>query len=237
MTVTMFDAINLNAIPADAEAVAGYVNGKWPTYAGVVNRWPHAEHLSIAVTSQADADCLDVEKGDAPNSLAAGWVKRQIARGLEKPAIYTSVSNVRPLLGLLAHAGIKRSDIRLWTAHYTFHEHLCSGVCGFGMPTVADATQWTDKANSRSLDQSICSDAFFGTPPVPSPSRPGHRTSPMSEPEALWREWAYGEGQFAKYDAFEGPRPKVRKDIPQAWWVRSTRFLLARTHKEPGSGV
>jgi hypothetical protein len=225
--ITMYDDITLSLIPKNAEAVAGYVNGRWATYPAVVKGWPDAHHLSVAVSSVADADCLDVEKGDAPNSVAADWVKRQVARGLEKPVIYTSVSNVRPLLGLLANSGIKRSDVRIWSAHYTFREHLCGPGCGFGMPTTADATQWTDRAGGKSLDQSVCSDGFFATvPPPPTPSAP--RTAPLSKAESVWREWAYGEGAFAAYDPFMGPRPKVRKDIPSAWWVRSTRFLLAR---------
>src|SRR5690349_14515711 len=47
----MFDSIVLGNIPAAAPAVAGYVNGFWPTYKSVVARWPKAKHLSIAVTS------------------------------------------------------------------------------------------------------------------------------------------------------------------------------------------
>lgn len=167
--IRMFDAITVGNIPKDAQAVAGYVGGRWPTYATLVRDWPKAKHLSIAVASYQDADCLDVEQGDATNETAKRWVKRQLDRGVKKPVIYTSVSNVRALLSSLAQVGVKRSDIKLWTAHYTFHEHLCGPECGFGMPTRADATQWTDRALGRSLDQSICSDSFFGVPPAPKP--------------------------------------------------------------------
>src|SRR5438067_2070247 len=141
----MYDDVNLSLVPADAQAVAGYVNGRWPTYSEVVRRWPKAKHLSIAVTAHADADCLDVEPGDAPNSAAPGWVKRQIARGVHRPVVYTSVSNAVALLKTLANAGIKRNQIRLWTAHYSGREHLCGPACGFGLQTTADATQWTDR--------------------------------------------------------------------------------------------
>lgn len=169
--IRMFDAITVGNIPKDAEAVAGYVGGRWPTFGQLVRDWPNAKHLSIAVASYQDAMCLDVERGDATNESAKRWVKNQLAKKgrTNKPIVYTSVSNVRALLAALAQVGVKRSDIKLWTAHYTFHEHLCGPECGFGMPTRADATQWTDKALGRSLDQSVCVDDFFGAKPAPKP--------------------------------------------------------------------
>lgn len=157
----MFDSINLDQIPADAPAVAGYVGGNWPTYAQLAKRFPKARRLSIAVASSQDAECLDVEPGDATNDTAPRWVQRQLARGVKKPVVYTSASNVKALLASLAVHGIQRSEIRLWTAHYTFHPHVCGPQCGFGIATTADATQWTDKALGRNLDQSLCARSFW----------------------------------------------------------------------------
>jgi hypothetical protein len=182
MTLTMYDDVTLSLIPANAQAVAGYVNGRWANYSQVVNRWPKAKHLSIAVTAHADADCLDVEKGDATNDQAPAWVKRQLARGVYRPVVYTSVSNGPALLSTLKAAGISRSQIRLWTAHYTAREHLCGPICGLRAGKLllakADATQWTDRALGRSLDQSLCSDGFFGTAPKPKP-----QPKPQPKPE------------------------------------------------------
>lgn len=162
MAITMYDDVSTALIPANAQAVAGYVNGKWPTYATVVKQWPNAHHLSIAVSASADADCLDVEAGDATNDQAPAWVKRQLGRGLKRPVVYTSVSNAQALLTTLARAGIKRSDIRLWTAHYNGVQHRCGPACGYGLQTTADATQYTDKALGRSLDATLCGPRFFG---------------------------------------------------------------------------
>lgn len=168
---TMFDAVNITAIPKDAYAVAGYVNGHWPTFAQLETAFPQAKRLSIAVTAEADADCLDIEPGDATNALAPAWFRRQKARGVALPVFYTSLSNVKALVGVLAAAGIKRDQYRLWTAHYTFTAHLCSASCGYGMPTYADATQYTDKALGRSLDASFLSTGFFSLPPIPLKTR------------------------------------------------------------------
>jgi hypothetical protein len=114
------------------------------------------------VSYSANAECLDVEPRDATNAVAPAWVKRQIARGVKRPVIYTSVSNARVLLNTLAQEGIGRDDIRLWTAHYTGKAHRCSPACGFSFNTTADATQWTDKSLGRNLDESLCDDRFFG---------------------------------------------------------------------------
>jgi hypothetical protein len=157
----MYDSVTLNAIPPDAKAVAGYVGGRFLTYPTILVRWPKARHLSIAVASTQDAECLDVELGDAPPSLAPAWVKRQRARGVVRPVVYTSVSGAQALVNLLEANGVPRQAIRLWTAHYTHREHLCGPSCGFGLRGVADATQWTDKALGRNLDQSLTTRGFW----------------------------------------------------------------------------
>lgn len=159
--IRMFDSVDLGQIPKDAPAVAGYTSGHWPTYPQLAKRWPHAHRLSIAVTASHDADCLDVEPGDATPGQAAAWVKRQHARGIRRPVVYTSVSSAQNLIGRLSAAGIKRDQYRLWTAHYTHKAHRCSKACGYGLQSTADATQWTDKALGRNLDESLCGPGFF----------------------------------------------------------------------------
>jgi hypothetical protein len=157
----MYDDVTLSLIPANAPAVAGYVGGRWPTYHELATRFPHAKRLSIAVNAGEDAECLDVEPGDATVSQAAAWIKRQRNRGVKRPVVYCSVSQARGVVSALKAAGLGRSSYRLWTAHYTGRAHLCSSACGFGMPTTADATQWTDRALGRSLDESLCAHGFW----------------------------------------------------------------------------
>lgn len=234
MAVTMYDDINLALIPANAEAVAGYVNGRWPTYDTVVKRWPHAHHLSIAVTSHADADCLDVEPGDATNDVAAAWVKRQQARGIKRPVVYTSVSNAQALVNVLNKAGISRTQFRLWTAHYTGKEHFCNAYCGFGLMTPADATQWTDRALGRSLDQSVCRNDFFDTAPKPTPpplpKSPKLFPKPPSPMPAWWWQWADWRRTADVWKRPMGPRPaSAPRRIPLWAWGA----LIAYNRKYP----
>lgn len=171
----MYDSVDVNAIPADATAVAGYVDGRWPTFRQL--RRFHAHRLSIAVTASADAACLDVETGDATPGQAPEWVRRQHARGEPRPVIYASRDLIPQVLAELAAAHIPRTAIRVWSAHYGAGPHICSGIA-CGAPFTADATQHTDHALGRNLDESLLSDHFFPTAPprrrrrVPRPRKP-----------------------------------------------------------------
>lgn len=158
---TMFDSVNVAEIPLDAAAVAGYVNGYWPTFPVLEQKFPHARKLSVAVNAFRDAECLDVERGDATPDEAPAWVKRQIRRGVARPVVYCSVSVAPQVVETLARSGVKRSQVRLWTAHYTGRQHLCDHSCWAAFRDHADATQYDDRAMGRNLDVSLCKPGFF----------------------------------------------------------------------------
>ena len=164
MTITMYDSIEVSQIPADAAAVAGYTSGNWPTYGSLAAQFPHAHLLSIAVTASAAADCLDIETGDATVASAAGWYARQKSLGLHRPCFYASASTMNAdLIPAIRAAGISRSSLRLWSAHYTGEAHICGpSTCG-ATSTGMDGTQWTDSALGRNLDQSLLLSNFFDT--------------------------------------------------------------------------
>jgi len=171
VTLRMFDAVDLSQIPSGADAYAGYVDGAWPTAPTLRARFPGAHILSIAVFPDDDADCLDIEQGDATPQQAPAWVRRQQARGISRPVLYCSASVVNQVLGNLAAAGISRSEVRLWSAHYTGTSgHICGpGTCMYidpaGRPVPpCDGTQWTSRAFGRNLDESLLCDDFFGAP-------------------------------------------------------------------------
>lgn len=157
----MYDSVTVADIPSAAVAVAGYVNGHWPTFPVLADTHRHAKRLSITVFADADADCLDVEGGDAAPAQAPAWVRRQHVRGVKRPVVYCALSSTPAVLASLKHAGIRRSHVRLWTAHYTYRPHRCSPLCRFGMWTRADATQYTNRAFGRNLDASLCAPRFL----------------------------------------------------------------------------
>lgn len=137
MSLTMFDAVNIEHIPGDATIVAGYVNGWWPTYNSLVARFPHAHHVSIAVTSGLPhnaivADVLDVERGDATPADAPMWAKQMRALG-RKPIVYCSVSMWPAVQAEFSKSS--EPEPFWWAADWTNKPHLVAGSV---------ATQWAD---------------------------------------------------------------------------------------------
>jgi peptidoglycan hydrolase-like protein with peptidoglycan-binding domain len=168
MSIAMYDSVDISQIPASPQAAAGYVDGRFANVAELRDRFPGAHILTIAVTADADADCLDIETGDATPAQAAGWYARQQARGVARPCLYASASVMQAdVVPLVQAAGILRGAVRLWSAHYTMAAHICGpGTCR-AMSISADGTQWTDRAMGRNLDESLLADGFFGTAPAP----------------------------------------------------------------------
>lgn len=178
-----YDAIDLSSFAGltDADVLFGYVDGMWATWAelrALAEGLP-VHLVSIAVFADHDADILDIEPGNATNSDAPKWVRRQIARGAWRPGLYTSVSNVDALVYTLAGAGLNRGDYRLWTAHYGQGEHVCGPVTCHQTQITADGTQWTDRAHGRSLDQSHLTASFFP------PTHPASSGELMQQPGYL----------------------------------------------------
>lgn len=224
--LVMYDSTSVADMPAGGDADAGYTAGIWPTYSAVVAKFPHAHHVSIAVASRFDADALDIEKGDATPDVAPAWVRRQQARGIARPIMYASQSLMPSVLAVLASAGIDRSQVRLWTAHYGRGLHICSpaecGARGF----TADATQWSDHGSigNGHYDTSAVSDTFFDTPvstpggsvpPVKtvaptggvklSPAPPTIKQGSSGQVVRNWQGLLNGAGRTCKIDGAFGP--------------------------------
>lgn len=172
-TLAMFDDVKVELLPDSFDAYACYANGSYANVAAVRRRFPHAHILVIDVASYYRAgDVLDVEKGDATNENAPKWFKARVGQtsATPKPVFYTSAGNAKALVAVLAKAGIERDQYLLWSAHYTRNPHICSPD-GCGYPQ-ADATQWTNRAMGRSLDESLVNSYFFKSAPKPPAPKP-----------------------------------------------------------------
>lgn len=86
---TMYDSITVANLPANARMAAGYVDGRWPTFAILAQHFPNAVRVSIAVSPSSAAMVLDVEQGDATPAQAVGWVVNQRNAGRD-PTVYCS---------------------------------------------------------------------------------------------------------------------------------------------------
>lgn len=171
---TMFDTVSdpkQTFAGLEVEAIAAYGNGNFANFKAAKKEFPHVHVLEIDVSGQSIGNAGDFEVGDMAISHAGSWAKGRIAAGVHRPVIYFSASNWTAIMASLHAAGLKRSDVRIWTAHYTGHPHLCSSACGFGITGHADATQWgSPQAGGtlpppyagRNIDVSMTAPNFFG---------------------------------------------------------------------------
>jgi hypothetical protein len=169
----MFDTIYNDQFPPGAAAYAAYVDGgigDQPNFAYIVSAFPKAQHLSVSLFGN-NADALDVEPGASTPSSIPAWYDTQRKRGIQRPCVYASASTMNDeILPVLSQAGIARTAVRLWTAHYEVGEHICGpNSCG-ALSINADGTQWTPNAVvdgvTLVLDQSLLLETFFTTDPT-----------------------------------------------------------------------
>lgn len=124
------------------DAIAAYGNGKYANFRAARREFPNAHVLEIDVTGEGIGNVGDFEPGDMSYSRAGSWAKGRIAAGVHRPVLYFSASHWSEIMSSLRKAGLRRRDVRIWTAHYNGKPHLCSAACGFGISGRADATQW-----------------------------------------------------------------------------------------------
>src|SRR5581483_6707726 len=165
LEIRMWDSVT-DDIPARVAAKAGYVAGLFPTWNEAWFKKIVADHaLSIAIHAGEVADVLDIESGDAVIADAPGFLEARKALG-RKAIFYHSLSGVMDLIHLLDSHGYKfGEDYYIWSAHYTGVPHICSPACNtpinFGLDRVLHATQYTDHANGKNLDESLVNAVIF----------------------------------------------------------------------------
>lgn len=190
MTLRMGDSTDPTALPPGLDAYAGYVGGRWPDFEAIATREGSAHLLSIAIAADEDADCLDIERGDATVDQAPQWAHRQRLRGMWRPALYISVSSAQALVDLMTAGNATRRSFRLFTAHYDPQRgaHICGPGCYPGFRDQADGTQWVDHGG---WDESLLADDFFAafaqTPPAaPRAGRRGVKGMIVSDGTTEW---------------------------------------------------
>jgi hypothetical protein len=160
VTLRMLDSITPANLPPGADAYAGYADGRYANLTAMRARFPGKRILEIAVFAATDAEAADCEPGDMMPSQIAAWVKRQAARGVHRPVVYASISQMPAVLAALTASGVTRGQVRLWSAHYGAGKHICAGM---------DGTQWTDTAagtGASLVDESLLPDDFFQEAPM-----------------------------------------------------------------------
>lgn len=167
-----FDDVTIPLLDPAAQVVLYYADGRYVQQAAALRaRCPRAILVPISVSAgfvvpRARRLYLDDEPGDANDSQVLGWYDDAKRAGVQVPGVYTSISNAESVCNILEHAGKTYGvDFALHSAHYTGVPHLCSPSCGFGFTRTAHNTQWTDRAEGRSLDADLCTPFGVGISP------------------------------------------------------------------------
>lgn len=132
MTRKMYDSVDPNAIPIDAQMVAGYIDGtkyKWPESSW--DRFPNAVKVRIArrVTTN-DGHVLDVEFGIPtvwpPSQAIVKWVLMRRQAGIE-PTIYCNeLNDWSGIKKLFTDAGVAQPQY--WVARYNNEQNIPAGA-------------------------------------------------------------------------------------------------------------
>jgi hypothetical protein len=156
MNLTMYDSTNPLDIPADVQAVAGYLD-LWPA-----DSWDRFTKTQlkryIARNVNEGGDTCDVETGDLTPAEAPVWTRNRIAAGVFRPWGYCNLNTKPALFSAMANAGlVLHKDWEWWSAGYFD-----------GSPRLdpdAIATQYANPATSGGhFDLSLVSeDAFMLT--------------------------------------------------------------------------
>lgn len=144
---TMFDAVTVADIPADATMVAGYVDGRYANLPEMRIRFPRALVVSVTVAG-GDADVLDVENGDASPAQAPGWIAAHPSGSLYCNA--STLPAVRAAFG-------DRPLPPIWLADYD------------GDPTIPACAVAKQYASNDYYDTSSAADYWPGVDPAPTP--------------------------------------------------------------------
>lgn len=153
MTRLMYDAVTPTNIPANAEMVAGYVDGRFAWSAADWVRFPNAVHVPIAVfPTTNNGVVLDVEQGDATPQQAPGWVLMRRAAGVD-PTVYCSEVAWPAVRAAFTAAGVAQPHY--WVAAYPGE--------GAVVPAGAVAHQYQDTGR---YDLSIVADFWPGVDPT-----------------------------------------------------------------------
>lgn len=146
----MYDSTTASDIPADAEIVAGYVDGRYAWSDADWARFPNAVKVRISVFGSLDADVLDVEPSDATPADAAVWVAQKNARrehatvycgGYNRTQVDAVCAGLEYDVWLADPTGVAHNNDA--ATQYSWHgftgEHFDLSLCADWWPRVAAA--------------------------------------------------------------------------------------------------
>lgn len=114
----MYDSVNANAIPTNAQVVAGYVDGRYAWTQADWNRFPSAVKVRIsAIGATHNAHVFDVEPGCIwPPANVVPLVQRARAAGIDPTVYVNEMNDWGPTRAAFDRAGVAHPH--WWVANY-----------------------------------------------------------------------------------------------------------------------
>lgn len=131
--VTMYDSATPANIPASAQVVAGYLDGKYAWSAADWNRFPQADRVLITVTGSLTANVADVENGDMTPQHAAQWIVTKQREGKRGCTIYCNRSTLESVW-----SACRGHAYYIWVADWTDNPHTVGGTIATQYRNVGD---------------------------------------------------------------------------------------------------
>ena len=214
----MQDSTNERAFttdPEEAQLLAGYIDGNWPSFRDLANTHPNQRHVSITVTGNLSATVADQERGDLTPQSAARWAKGEHSVG-RVGTIYTDLSNFDACKEAVRAEGLDPdsiTDVMWWLAHWDGDEEPHGNIV---------AIQYAHDVNG--VDLSRVADHWPGVDPAQEPA-PDHPTEP-AQPVT--------DTHSATTEAIVPNLPTLRKG-DKGHAVRVAQSLLVAAYKDLGT--
>lgn len=168
--LAMPDSVRVADLPGGYDAYLGYADGEFANGAALARRFPVAHRVLLTVTGATlAADGYDCEPGNGNAADTRIWVQRKLQlMPLVRPVVYADLRtpnySMGDVLAALARNGIRRSRVRLLSAHYGHGPHICGPDTCKETGISMDGTQWTDNyltTVGKRVDMSMLRADFF----------------------------------------------------------------------------
>lgn len=207
---TMYDAINMEAIPSFATMVGYYVDGIYANGTAARQRFPNAQLVGISAIGTNDGIVGDCEPGAIwPVNAIVDWVLMRRAAGID-PTAYMNL-NTWPLV-ISAFIGRGVTEPHYWVAQYNGITYI---------PPGAVAKQYADPAvhGTGEFDLSVVSDYWPGVDTIaPDPVQPRKLEDPMV------KDFTASDGSLHTFELVDTSIIWTRTD-PNNFNVTSRSFL------------
>lgn len=201
----MYDSVTTLDIPANAELILAYIDGKYKNLAAVTARFPHATVIPVttSIAGALQAVVYDCERGDGNAQTAATWAANKI-KIRQRPTTYCSRIG-SPGYGwpdvkaALTAIGIPTNAVDYGIADYTSKPHLLVGSA---------FTQYANPPSSGGdYDVSLTNGVWPNVPPPSVLNKPAAQMVATKSGKGYWIVAADG-GVFDYGDAsFHGSLP------------------------------